>query len=401
MGSPFPTSRLTMSILVITAPLLIYGVYVGMGWLANFWASTPVDASLLPTHPSTMLYPVLTLFVMGVAYTLLPGFWGYRPSRVVALASTILFLAGELGALSLYLLRSQSPHPLIIGFIGVVIYAAYIASRVRLRYPVFTYADLYIVLSIAMLITVYGFRLWTAYTRGQVFPTGLDTYHLAVLLGFAAPMIYGVSVRTMKFKFTVVDNRLLAPSLLLHAAGLATLLPDMLMYRPPPTLSLTLLLGSSALYAVAYNVFEHRPGKPYEDRMSERDWRRYLYFRRHINMGGAWLLISHILLLLYTLYGDRYLWDAGLHSLTLGFIANYIVAYAGVMLPPITIRKASYKALNPLPLILLNTGLILRVAADLSPGLRMMQMAHLHAMMIYLAYAAFLATMLMLYRERS
>jgi len=54
--------------------------------------------------------------------------------------------------------------------------------------------------------------------------------------------------------------------------------------------------------------------------MSERDWRRYLYFRRHINMGGAWLLISHILLLLYTLYGDRYLWDAGLHSLTLGFI---------------------------------------------------------------------------------
>ncbi len=399
MGSPFPTSRITMSILLLTAPLLIYGVYVGMMWLANFWGLAPVDTRIIPTHPSTMLYPVLTLFVMGVAYTLLPGFWGYRPSRAVASISIALFLVGEAGALLLYLLGSPAPHPLVLGFLGVLVYASYIASRVRLRYPVFTYADLYILLSIAMLLLVYGYRLWIAFDRGLVFPTGLDSYHLAVILGFAAPMIYGVSVRTMKFKFTVVDNRLLAPSLLLHLAGLAALLLDMTGSRPPSPLAMTLLLGSSTLYALAYNVFEHRPGKPYEDRMSQRDWKRYLYFRRHINMGGAWLLAGHLLLLLYSLGGDRYLWDAGLHSLTLGFIANYIVAYAGVMLPPITVRRAPYKALNPIPLALLNIGVALRVAVDLYQPLRAMQAAHIHAMLIYLAYAAFIATMIMLYKE--
>ncbi len=400
---PFQTSRATLMILWLAISLLLYGVTIGLYWLIGFWGGVATGwETLYPLHPSMMLGTVSTLFVMGVAYTLLPTFWGRLPERRYAYPGLAMFLAGE----SLLIVSVSIGMPIYesvyLSLAGVAIFIYAILRIVRFDNEIFTYSDLYIATALVILPIYYINRVYRVFSGSTPLITGDPATHHLLITGFILPMIIGVSTRTMKFKFTFVDRRWMAYSYLSFLLGLTLLVPTWVLGVNQP-IWIYPVIFAVVFYSYAYNVFELRPGKPYEDRMKERDWIRYIFFRRHVNMGGLWLLTGYTLLMLY-LTGPypvepRFLWDASTHSIMLGFTANYVVAYAGIMLPPITLRKAPYKALKPYTLIALNTAVALRVATDFIPLLRSELMAWIHASLIYLAVTLFAVMMINLVRE--
>ncbi|HIE36916.1 TPA: hypothetical protein EYP83_02010 [Candidatus Geothermarchaeota archaeon] len=139
--------------------------------------------------------------------------------------------------------------------------------------------------------------------------------------------------------------------------------------------------------------------------MRERDWIRYRYFTRHLNMAGLWLYTSYILLIIYLAIPsilpspDILIWDASLHSLTLGFIGNFIYAYGGIMLPPIILRKPAYRNLSYTPMIMLNTAVLLRIITDLINIFKGSYMAILHTSLIIASLTYFIIMLTRLFNE--
>ncbi len=406
MSYTFPASRVTRYMLFIISPYIILGVLAGFFWLHTIWGSPlPGTSFFISIHSSLMLYLVLLPFIMGVAYTLLPTFWSYRSSFEIALISTSLVVVGEtLNVLLLYY-SINSWIGQVISAVGVLTFAVYVLSKVKLNNKVFFFADLYIGLSLVSLLLTIMFRLYESIFKNRFLIVGdYDFFHL-FLTGFVLSLIIGVSVRTMKFKYTFVQNRILGYSFFLHLIGVVILaigliFEDNIFFR----ISSLLFLGSVTIYAYAYNVFERYPGEEYASRMKERDWIRYYYFIRHINASGIWLLTSYLLLAIYLnvpsyLIPSLYVWDASLHSLTLGFIGNFVMAYGGIMLPPIILRKASYKSLSKTPFIMLNSAIIIRVLTDLYPDISHPILSLVHATLIYLAFISFLVMMVRLMNE--
>jgi len=382
---PFPTSSTTLVVMWIAISTVITGVAIGMFWLASLWGGVSTGLEhIYILHPYIMLTLITPLFVMGVAYTLLPPFWGGKPSKYVAGVGISLLIGGE----SAYIVGIYSGYldPLVGGvasLLASIVFTASILSTVKFENKLFLYPDLFITSSLSTLPIFYFIRLML--DLGVLWRVPNSHLYLIIITGFITPLIIGVSTRTMKFKFTTVDMRLLRVSFYLFLSSITTLLLGVagLVWRG---LWIYLLYPSIILYSISYNVFERSPGEEYLSRMGVRDLTRYIFFRRHINAGGFWLLAGYTILLIYyspnSIFNDVFIWDAGLHSLTLGFMGNYILAYLGVMIPPITLRKAAYRNLNSIPLALLNIAISIRVLADVYTPLRSAVTAYIHGILI-------------------
>ncbi len=407
MSYTFPASRVAKNVLIIIIPWAILGVLAGFFWLHMIWGiPIPNTSFFISIHSTIMFYLVLLPFIMGVAYTLLPTFWNYKASFKMAMATVSLVILGEsLTLLALYL-DLGLPYINYISIFGAGVFTIYILSRIRFNNEVFKYADAFILLSMVSLLSILIYRSY--YILALDTPIILNRYdyvHL-FLSGFVLSLIFGVSVRTMKFKFTFVEGRKLRYSFYLHAFGvsmliLSLMLDNQLFFR----LASTLFLGSIAVYSYVYNIFERNPGEEYAKRMKSREWIRYRYFTRHLNASGIWLITSYILLFIYLnspfelMIPNLYLWDASLHSLTLGFIVNFIYAYGGIMLPPIILRKAAYKSLRYEPMIFINLALAIRFAVDIIPQAAHQFISFIHMILVLISMAFFMVMMRDLFRE--
>ncbi len=85
--------------------------------------------------------------------------------------------------------------------------------------------------------------------------------------------------------------------------------------------------------------------------------------------GYLWLALAGLLLTAGGLEtsGPRY--DAAIHAIALGFVFSMIFAHALVILPAVTGVLVPFSRLLYLPLALLHLSLVLRLTADLFPGL--------------------------------
>ncbi len=81
--------------------------------------------------------------------------------------------------------------------------------------------------------------------------------------------------------------------------------------------------------------------------------------------GYAWLAFGG-LALFFAAAGDRWLWDAALHAVLLGFVFSMVLGHAPVILPAVLRVAFPYSAVLYAPLALLHGGLALRVAGDLA-----------------------------------
>ena len=407
MSYTFPASRVAKNILLLIIPSAILGVLAGFFWLHMIWGFPIPDTTFyISIHPTLMFYLVLLPFIMGVAYTLLPTFWNYRASFDIAMITVTLVIIGESVNLLLLYLGVGIPYLTFISLFGAGIFTLYILGKIRFNNEVFKYADAFILLSMLSLLSILVYRAFHIIEYGTSIILNLYNYDHLFLSGFILSLIFGVSVRTMKFKFTFVEGGKLRYSFALHSLGVLMLILSLafnmqIFFR----LASLFFLGSVAVYAYAYNIFERYPGEEYARRMKSRDWIRYRYFTRHVNASGVWLLTSYILLFIYlnlpvdVLIPRLYLWDASLHSLTLGFIVNFIYAYGGIMLPPIILRKAAYKSLRYEPMIFINIALALRVAVDLIPEAAHQILSFIHMILVFISLGFFIVMMRNLFRE--
>jgi len=407
MSYTFPASRVAKNVLILIVPSAVLGVLAGFFWLHMIWGVPfPNTSFFISIHSTVMFYLVLLPFIMGVAYTLLPTFWNYKASFDVAMLTVTMVVLGESVSLLMLYLDIGLPYMALISIFGAGAFTIYIISKIRFNNEVFKYADAFILLSMISLLSILIYRSLFIIERGTYVILNEYRYDHLFLTGFILSLIFGVSVRTMKFKYTFVEGRKLRYSFILHSIGVAMLVLSIaldmwILFR----LSSLFFLGSVAVYAYAYNIFERSPGEDYARRMKSRDWIRYRYFTRHVNASGIWLLTSYVFLFLYLnppidiMVPRLYLWDASLHSLTLGFIVNFIYAYGGIMLPPIILRKAAYKSLRYEPMIFINIALILRVAVDLIPNAAHQLLSLIHTALVLLSFGFFLIMMKNLFKE--
>jgi hypothetical protein len=84
--------------------------------------------------------------------------------------------------------------------------------------------------------------------------------------------------------------------------------------------------------------------------------------------GYLWLLVGGLVGLCtrYLLPSSSY--DAFLHSILIGFVFSMIFGHAPIILPAVARLKLTYHSIFYLPLIVLHTSLIVRVAGDLLLG---------------------------------
>jgi hypothetical protein len=107
--------------------------------------------------------------------------------------------------------------------------------------------------------------------------------------------------------------------------------------------------------------------------------------------GYVWLGVAGLLSLRYGGVTAGMAYDAGLHSLFVGFTFSMIFAHAPIILPAVTGLAVPYHARFYLPLALLHGSLLLRVAGDLAswlPGRRWGGLLNEVAILLFLAMLA-------------
>lgn len=328
-----------------------------------------ISSTVYYIHPKLMTFGFVYGFITSVALVLVPRFRNVDPTdqKYLKMSTLIVYQIGVL------LSSVWPPHsiPWALGYIIMLsstsLIAYYIVRLLYRSYGPLAAADPLISLSSSLipftiLLTMVGeLRGYSSFAQAGIL--------LLILYGVAGSMIFGIGIKTTHFRIELKVRRrlwkLLFPLLGLSASvsSLAFLFDD-----------LTLELAASASYATSSVLWIYSTdglrrvkGGGQFNKMNERDRVRYLYFSAVFVIGCIWLIAGSLTSLLATVfssfrdpvsYGLR---DAFIHSVGVGFVGNMIIAYAPILLPGILSARMPYQGLSLYPVLLLNSGNLLRV----------------------------------------
>ncbi len=347
----------------------VTGAVFGSLWMMALSATIPPFA-LTTSHPVLMLYGFVYAFVLSVASVLVPRFRNVDPARQakLRLISVIAVVAGAL-------IRSLSGQgtqistaALLISAAGILSIALYVFKTIGLPRGPLGAADPLLQVSVAVMALTLVLHAFLEHSGAAPFAT--PGFLNLSLFGAVGSMVFAVGIKTVHFR---IDLRLrrgvwwwIAPLQLIGSAlsALAVLSGDRVIE----------MLGTVS-FATAFFLWAHsvdalravRSGAQHS-RMNERDRKRYEYFVAHFVIAVLWGLSSSVFSTLYSLssltsgilwYGLR---DAAIHSFTVGFVGNMILAYAPIMLPGLLTGRTPHVGLSFWPAAYLNLGNFLRTA---------------------------------------
>jgi len=108
--------------------------------------------------------------------------------------------------------------------------------------------------------------------------------------------------------------------------------------------------------------------------------------------GYGWLALTGVLWLQAGLVPGRFVYDAAVHALFLGFVMSMVFAHAPVLVPSLTGLDFPFRRSLWVPLGLLHGSLVMRMAGDLLtwlPGRRWGRLLNVIAMGLLVVTAAF------------
>jgi hypothetical protein len=108
-------------------------------------------------------------------------------------------------------------------------------------------------------------------------------------------------------------------------------------------------------------------------------------------LAYGWLVVAGALFLAWGLHPDGLGYDALIHAFFIGFVFSAIMAHEPIIAPAVTGLPFSYSPLLYAPLLVLNAGLVLRVAADIAEAgdaRRWAGMIQAIAILLFLAISA-------------
>jgi hypothetical protein len=347
----------------------VIGAVFGALWLMAL-SGTISSLTLTTSHPMLMLYGFVYGFVLSVASLLVPRFRNADPSRhtKLRLLSVIAVVAGAIARSLSGQGTPISTAALIVSAAGAASMAFYVFKTIGLPRGPLGASDPLLQHSVAVMVLVLVLHAFLERSGAAPFTT--PGFLNLSLFGAVGSMVLAVGIKTVHFR---VDLRLrrgiwwwISPLQVIGSTlSVAAVLSGDRVVE---------LLGT-VFFAAALLLWVHsvdalrvvRSGVQYS-RMNERDRKRYEYFAVHFVIAVLWGLSSSVFSVLYSLssmtsgalwYGFR---DAAIHSFTVGFVGNMILAYAPIMLPGLLTGKTPYIGLSFWPAAYLNLGNALRTA---------------------------------------
>lgn len=335
-----------------------------------------VSLHIFSVHPYLQILGFLTMFIYGVAYSLIPSLKSRGlPSYAAAKISFALTAAANTGFIltiftgSAYLIMAITAGSLILEASASLIFLieiSWVLSRGRKRAPD---GDGYIFLSAVSLTLAILISLSATLEGRELFSTGFLYLSLA---GFVGSMIFGVLLKTVALRFTVHNARIYRAGLSLQAIMVALSSLSFILYGPTlDKLSSLILIASVVLFILSSrSLGQSRLLIPPEMRKSAhkgetRGHLNLLYLEICIISASIWLLFGSLMGALYNFTGYQWIRIAFIHSLGIGFTGSIIIGMSPVLLPGILSRRAPSGNNSFVPLILLNAGLIFFVSGDL------------------------------------
>lgn len=102
----------------------------------------------------------------------------------------------------------------------------------------------------------------------------------------------------------------------------------------------------------------------------------------------AWLAVSGLLFVIWGLEFAGLRYDATIHTFFAGFVFSAIMAHEPIIAPAVTGLRFSYSPNLYAPLVLLNAGLLMRLAADVAEASELRRWAALVQVLAILAFMA-------------
>jgi len=362
---------LSIITIVVGALFGLLGSIFGAIWLAVLWGiRVPFDRLIL-THPGLQLHGFLTLFIMGVAYVLIPRFKNKRISGFSLAHFAILSAVVADGILLIGQGRAAQIASDLMLMIGAVSFAIFLIPILgRPREPL-ALAEPYMHLSVAALILMSTAKLLAdiLFLEGRYIYLHPGYLGLSIL-GFPGMMIFGVSIRTIHFRPVSLRRGPTRVALPVATAAVLTSFASILSYDFGILVPVSLLLFAIAFTLLVYStrMIAHAD-RSIINRMNLRDKLRYLYFSRALTISGYWLLIGIGFATVYSFMSllgleSLDLRDSMIHALTIGFIGTMIMAYAPILLPPLLSGRTPYTGLSLLPVYLVSSANAWRMVAN-------------------------------------
>lgn len=338
-----------------------------------------VGKGILQVHGHWQLFGWVGLFVIGVAYHILPRLTGVPlPSYRAASASFVLLVTGTILRAAQSLEPSTLRGVLLLGgalmeLAGCALFA-WLAARILLRRgsPLLPY-QAYLATGTAGLVAAALLNLEHARhlaVRG-VFevPPHLNLPYLTVfLVGFVGLWILGVSLRTLPVFMGLAARPAAAGRLLVPlTASLTAMTVGEALYLSGGSAGARLLFGAGgAGLAVCLVLFTRALGI-LNAAAGEREPSVDRGYEKYLRLGYAWLLVSAVMLMAFSVLAlagrnmDHALVGAYRHALTVGFITTIMVGMASRIVPVFRGVPLWSARLREITFWLLATGNLIRV----------------------------------------
>src|SRR5487761_101331 len=365
-----PERRLTI-LLISTAIIFAFiGSTLGAFALAHI-SGVPTDLGLgfFPAHPYLQIYGFIAEFIVGVAYSLLPRFKAAHVSNiglgyfvyVLLTSGNALFLSSPV--LTSYTQIAETLAPLLI-LISSVIFVYQVNSLASRPIGGFPETNLLMRLSSVSLVLISASLVLDQTSLLNADPFSPEMIFLS-LIGFAGSMIYAVEIRSVSFRQCNYRKGLAQACGLLQTAAIAITFLAIL----SPALAwagAVLFLGAALAAVLSTRIFELAHPLRYRPAMTKMHFTIVRYNEACILSGSVWLLFGCAVGIAMTMLDTNgfFIRDSFIHSIGIGFVGSTITCFAPMLLPGLLGKKAPASGLSFWPILLLDTGILVRVAGD-------------------------------------
>jgi hypothetical protein len=363
---------LTLTAVVSGIFLALLAAFIGSLYSFDYFAGQSSPAGLFYLHPAMEVFGFLTLFILGVSYAVLPKFKNAELShRGTATLSIVLLVAANI----LWIYRNamfQASGDILLLLASAISFALLAPILGKPSGPL-AIAEPFFWLSLISLIVAgfmkLNFNLFMNRTGWSSFP-----FLEITLFGFPAMMVFGVETRTIHFRFVKLSKQSLAISYLVASASLIMTILWMIIPQDGSyflMILVTILWSlSSFFFLYGIKIFYYYVEPNTMKRMNERDRIRYFYFSKASSIAGAWLVAGVLFALLYVLMvsvhspNAEWVRDAFIHGLGVGFLPVSMMAYTPTLLTAVLARKAPYRGLSIIPVLMYTLGNAWRILVD-------------------------------------
>ena len=334
-------------------------------------SGVPTDLGLgfFPAHPYLQIYGFIAEFIVGVAYSLLPRFKASHVSNiglgyivyVLLTSGNALFLSSPV--LTSYTQIAETLAPLLI-LISSVIFVYQVNSLASRPIGGFPETNLLMRLSSVSLVLISASLVLDQTSLLNADPFSPEMIFLS-LIGFAGSMIYAVEIRSVSFRQCNYRKGLAQACGLLQTSAIAITFLAIL----SPALAwagAVLFLGAALAAVLSTRIFELAHPLMYRPAMTKMHFTIVRYNEACILSGSVWLLFGCAVGIAMTMLDTNgfFIRDSFIHSIGIGFVGSTITCFAPMLLPGLLGKKAPATGLSFWPIILLDTGILVRVAGN-------------------------------------